>query len=79
MQTVVINKNLDRFFYNKKFQLHRDNGPAIEYSNGDRVWYQNDKRHRIDGPAVEYENGYKSWWVNGVAFSEKEFSRIVKK
>ena len=45
--------------------LHREDGPALEYANGDKVWYQNGQRHRLDGPAVERVNAYKSWWQNG--------------
>ena len=46
-------------------QLHREDGPAVEYTNGDKMWYFNDRLHREDGPAVEYANGKKSWWING--------------
>ncbi len=44
--------------------LHRLDGPAVEWANGDKFWYQNDKLHRIDGPAVENSNGYKAWFQN---------------
>ena len=43
---------------------HRENGPAVEYSNGDKLWYQNDQLHRIDGPAIDRANGHKEWWQN---------------
>ena len=46
--------------------LHRDDGPAIEFSNGLREWYQNDKLHRVGGPAIEYADGSKSWYQNGL-------------
>ena len=52
-------------YYNAQGQLHREYGPAIEYSNGSRVWYQNGQRHRIDGPAVEYSDGDRVWYQNG--------------
>jgi hypothetical protein len=44
--------------------LHREDGPAVEYSDGDKDWYINGKRHREDGPAIEYTNGYKAWYIN---------------
>ena len=53
--------------------LHRENGPAVEYSNGDRVWYQNGLLHRIDGPAIEWRDGDKRWYINGVKMTESEF------
>jgi hypothetical protein len=46
-------------------KLHRVDGPAVEWSNGDKEWWVNDKLHRLDGPAIEWANGDKSWWVNG--------------
>ena len=47
---------------NSEGQLHRYDGPAVEYTDGFRVWYQNDQRHRDDGPAVEHADGYREWW-----------------
>ena len=35
--------------------LHRDDGPAVEYIDGDKYWYCDGKLHRDDGPAVEYK------------------------
>lgn len=45
--------------------LHREDGPAIEYADGDKIWYLNGKYHREEGPAVEYPNGDKAWYFNG--------------
>ena len=45
--------------------LHREDGPAIEYVDGDKYWYINDELHREGGPAVEHANGYKEWYING--------------
>ena len=45
--------------------LHREDGPAIEYTNGTKAWYLNGKLHREDGPACEYSNGDKYWYLNG--------------
>ena len=44
--------------------LHREDGPAIEWAKGDKLWYVNGKLHREDGPAVERANGYKAWFIN---------------
>ena len=51
-----------KYWYNQQDQLHRDDGPAVEHSNGDKYWYQHDILHRDDGPAVEYANGNKEWY-----------------
>ena len=45
-------------------KLHRTDGPAIEYVNGDKSWWVDGKLHRTDGPAIERADGYKEWWVN---------------
>jgi len=45
--------------------LHREDGPAVEYSDGEKRWYIYDSLHREDGPAVETANGYKVWYHNG--------------
>ena len=52
------------WYFNGK--RHREEGPAIESSDGTKSWWLNGERHREDGPAIEYSNvGYKSWWLNG--------------
>jgi hypothetical protein len=38
-------------------KLHREDGPAIIYSNGSKHWYINGKRHREDGAAIELPDG----------------------
>jgi hypothetical protein len=52
-------------YKNKSGQYHRLDGPAVEYSNGEKHWYINGKRHREDGPAVENINSDKWWYING--------------
>jgi hypothetical protein len=54
----------------KDGQLHRENGPAIEFANGSKEWYLNGKYHRTDGPAIENESGYKEWYLDGKKHGE---------
>jgi len=54
-------------------ELHRTDGPAIEYANGTKTWWTNDKLHRTDGPAIECANGNKLYFLNGAEFTEEEF------
>jgi hypothetical protein len=44
---------------------HREDGPAIEFSDGTKDWLLNGKRHREDGPAREYSSGGASWYLKG--------------
>jgi len=46
-------------------ELHRVDGPAIEWIDGGKMWRVDGKRHRVDGPAIEYADGGKEWYVNG--------------
>ena len=67
-----------RWYYNSAGQLHRDDGPAIEYPDGSKSWCQNGQLHRTDGPAVEYASGDKVWYINGKMLTESEFNQAVK-
>ena len=58
---------------------HREDGPAIEWTDGSKFWYRNGKLHREDGPAIEYANGSKYWRLNGKEYTEEEFNRATKK
>ena len=62
---IEIGENGSRRYYNTNGQLHRMEGPAVEWEGGSR-WYQNGKLHRTDGPAVVYANGTRCWWQNGL-------------
>jgi hypothetical protein len=46
-------------------ELHREDGPAVIYSDGSQEWWVNGFRHRADGPAREYSTGRKEWYLNG--------------
>ena len=45
-------------------ELHRIDGPAVEFASGTKNWFQNGMRHRVDGPAVVTAHGDKCWWQN---------------
>ena len=47
-------------------KLHRLGGPAIEYADGYRAWFQNGQTHRVDGPAIEYSSGRREWYQSHV-------------
>jgi hypothetical protein len=74
-QYIKIDEFGSKFYFKDKAMriLHREDGPAFEYTSGHKEWYLNGKRHREDGPAIEYDNGYEEWWLNGTFCSEQEF------
>ncbi len=61
----LINSFGDIRYYNEQGKLHREDGPATEFSNGCKRWFINGDFHRIGGPAEDYTNGDKCWWKNG--------------
>jgi len=65
-------------WFNLNDQLHREDGPAIEYKTGSKFWYLNGQLHREDGPAIESANGDKFWYLNGQQLSESEFNQRTK-
>lgn len=62
-------------------QLHRLDGPAMEFSTGSKYWYHHGLRHREDGPAVVVEAGEDSvqeWYVHDRQVTEEEFQRWLE-
>lgn len=70
----IRNKNGDLCYY-KDGKLHREDGPAVEFSNGTKEWYLKGKLHRENGPAIEYKNGDKRFFINDM---EVDFSFLMK-
>ena len=68
----------NRFYYSSNGEFHRIDGPAVEWGNGTKRWYQNGLRHRTDGPAIVYSDGTKEWYINGEELTEAEFNQAVK-
>ena len=79
MQEYKVKVHKDRTeWFNSKGQRHREDGPAVEYINGTKLWYLNGQRHREDGPAVEYADGTKYWFLKDKCYTEEEFKLKIK-
>jgi len=65
-------------WYNENNELHREDGPAIEWFNGSKSWYLNGNLHREDGPAIECSNGDKAWYIKDKQLTEEEFNNRKK-
>ena len=61
---IVVDEHGCSRYYNAANQLHRLDGPAVEYVNGHKEWWQNGHLHRTDGPAIISERGVKYWYQN---------------
>jgi hypothetical protein len=72
-------------YYWKDNELHREDGPAVEWPDGSSIWVYNGRQHRLDGPAkhilVSNKIWYDTWWVDGKLVpvkSQKEFEQYLK-
>jgi hypothetical protein len=65
-----------RWWLNNNY--HCVDGPAVEWTDGDKWWYLNGKRHRIDGPACEYAYGFKSWYLDGENYNFDDWLEVNK-
>jgi hypothetical protein len=65
-------KNKVVFYIKGTYIYHREDGPAIEYSDGSKEWLINGNHHREDGPAIEWYDGEAEWCLNDVSFKTKE-------
>jgi hypothetical protein len=61
----VIDEFGSKRWYNNIGELHRTDGPAIEWYDGSKEWFVNGVLHRTDGPAMEDIIGFTEWWFNG--------------
>ena len=46
-------------------QLHREDGPAVEWADVTKMWFLNGKLHRDGAPAVELADGGQEWYRHG--------------
>jgi hypothetical protein len=50
----------------------------VEYEDGYKEWWNEDKIHRIDGPAIEYSDVGKGWYIEGEEFYATKLSSLIK-
>jgi hypothetical protein len=48
--------------------LHREDGPACEFTNGSKCWYKDGRRHRETVPVMRYDNVPEMITINGVQY-----------
>ena len=62
---ITFDENETKRWVNEEGQFHRDDGPAVIWPDGTKIWFQNDKKHRDNGPAVIWADGTEEWFLNG--------------
>ena len=70
----VVKKDGNTWYFNKNSELHRINGPAVIWANGDKFWCQHNKYHRLDGPATIYRFGARAWYIDDKEYTEAQFN-----
>jgi len=82
--TGVVKDDFNNIVYYLNGNFHREDGPAVEWANGDKSWWLNGKLHRECGPAVIFVDGEKQWLLNGKCYGEnndftiKSWKKFVK-
>jgi hypothetical protein len=57
---VTDDQGTTRYFKPGTDELHRLDGPAVVFANGDRLWYKDGQLHRVAGPAIDPIRGKKA-------------------
>ena len=65
----------------KNGQLHRLDGPAVEWKDGTKEWYKNGTLHREDGPAIEvpFSKTENEYFLNGFHYLKYEYEYLMSK
>ncbi len=67
-------------YRNESGQYHREDGPAIEHPNGNKLWFINGKLHREDGPAVQWvmeKYDEVTYWLNDEYYPKEIWEQKV--
>jgi hypothetical protein len=70
-------KNGARKWY-RHGQLHRIDGPAVEFPDGSVSWYFKGKLHRDGGPAIVHDNGYEAWYRHGMQMTDDQVFALLR-
>ncbi len=80
LSTIMVRKEIssinNTYYFNEQNQLHKEDGPAIQYTNGDKEWWINGLLHRIDGPAIAYGYRRKEYYLLNKEYSYEDWLAI---
>ena len=63
---IVDNNGTTRWFKNAECTiLHKEDGPAVIWADGEESWWFDGEIHCPNGPAVVYADGTKEWRQHG--------------
>jgi len=73
MNNPEISEQGNKRWFNTAGDLHRLDGPAVEFTDGAKSWYVNGQYHRLDGPALKWPNR-NSWYINDQQLTEADWN-----
>jgi len=68
----------NKVWYDSDGKFHRDDGHAVEWTDGGKFWLKHGKYHREDGPAVKWASGNKAYYLEGIQYTEEEYWEKIK-
>ena len=74
----IIDENGNKRWKLPNGDLHREDGPAVEWWDGGKAWYLDGKLHREDGPAYQSKNGFSVWYLNGEEYTKQEYKKKMR-
>jgi hypothetical protein len=54
----------DKIWFDENKKYHREDGPAIEFKNGTKMWFIHGKLHRENRPAIVWTDGKEEYYIN---------------
>lgn len=78
-QYIEIDEDGNKFYLSDKEMtiLHRENGPAIEWDDGDKEWYLNDIKYSEEDFNEKIKNS-KKIVINGSEFTIEELNSLIE-
>ena len=67
----------NKVYYDKDGELHRLDGPAIEYANGNKRWYWHGKWHCETGPALD-DADYQAYYYHNKRYYPKDNEEWIR-
>lgn len=77
MKSILTKVGETNYYYNEQGQLHRVDGPAVEWPDGSKKWYLNGNLHSVEGPAILFGDGSTQYAIEGKLMTEEIWKDMV--
>jgi hypothetical protein len=69
----IVKDHNGAIFYYKDGYFHREDGPAIIYSEKHKTWYFEGLLHNLNGPAKIWPDGREEYFIHGKPTTKEAF------